>query len=80
MPTSCSSSSARSTTLKNKQPREGTEEFLTWQSDMERVHGRAEVIIGKQRHGPTGTVELAFEAEMTRFSNLAREDHLPVHH
>ncbi len=66
--------------LKNKQPREGSEEFLTWQSDMERVHGRAEVIIGKQRHGPTGTVELAFEAEMTRFSNLAREDHLPEHH
>ena len=66
--------------LKNKQPREGTEEFLTWQTDMERVHGRAEVIIGKQRHGPTGTVELAFEGEFTRFSNLAREDHMPVPH
>ncbi len=65
--------------LKNKQPREGTEEFVTWQTDMERVHGKAEVIIGKQRHGPTGTVELAFEAEMTRFSNLAREDALPDH-
>ena len=63
--------------LNNRQPREGTEEFLTWQSDMERVHGKAEVIIGKQRHGPTGTVELAFEAEMTRFGNLAREDALP---
>jgi replicative DNA helicase len=64
--------------LKNKQPREGTEEFLTWQSEMERVHGRAEVIIGKQRHGPTGTVDLAFEAEMTRFSNLARDENLPM--
>ncbi|ACK49390.1 replicative DNA helicase [Methylocella silvestris BL2] len=63
--------------LNNKQPREGTEEFVTWQTDMERVHGKAEVIIGKQRHGPTGTVELAFEAELTRFSNLAREDALP---
>ncbi len=66
--------------LKNKEPRVGSEEHLTWQSDMERCHGRAEVIIGKQRHGPTGTVELAFEGEYTRFSNLAKEDHLPVAH
>jgi replicative DNA helicase len=63
--------------LKNKQPREGSEEFLKWQADMERAHGRAEVIIGKQRHGPTGTVEMQFDAEVTRFSNLAQEDHLP---
>jgi replicative DNA helicase len=65
--------------LKNKQPREGTAEFATWQSEMERAHGRAEVILGKQRHGPTGTVELAFEGEYTRFSDLAQEDHLPAH-
>ena len=44
---------------------------------MEQVHGRAEVIIGKQRHGPTGTVQMQFEAEVTRFANLAGEDHLP---
>ena len=66
--------------LKNKQPREGTEEFLAWQQDMERAYGRAEVIIGKQRHGPTGTVELAFEGEYTRFSNLVQEERLPAHH
>ena len=41
------------------------------------MHGKAEVIIGKQRHGPTGTVELQFEAEVTRFANLARDDQLP---
>ncbi len=64
--------------LKNKQPREGTEEFSTWQTDMEDAFGKAEVIIGKQRHGPTGTVELAFEAEMTRFANLAHEEDLPA--
>jgi replicative DNA helicase len=64
--------------LKNKQPHEGTEEFLEWQAAMEQVHGKAEIIIGKQRHGPTGTIELAFDAEVTRFANLAREDHLPA--
>jgi replicative DNA helicase len=40
---------------------------------MDAVHGRAEVIIGKQRHGPVGTVSLSFESQYTRFSNLARE-------
>ncbi|MDX7952808.1 replicative DNA helicase [Lichenihabitans sp. Uapishka_5] len=63
--------------LKNKQPREGTEEFITWQTDMERAHGKAEIIIGKQRHGPTGTVEVQFDAEVTRFSTLVSNDYLP---
>ncbi|MQT11284.1 replicative DNA helicase [Segnochrobactrum spirostomi] len=63
--------------LKNKKPKEGTEEFFKWQAEMEAVAGIAEVIIGKQRHGPTGTVPLAFEAEITRFSNLAREYQVP---
>ena len=63
--------------LNAKQPTPGTEEHMKWQSEMDRVHGRAEVIIGKQRHGPTGMVELSFEAEMTRFGNMAKEDHLP---
>jgi replicative DNA helicase len=63
--------------LKNKQPREGTEDFIKWQAEMERAYGRAEVIIGKQRHGPTGMVELQFEGELTRFGNLAQEDRTP---
>ncbi len=63
--------------LKGKQPREGTEEFTAWLADMERAHGKAELIIGKQRHGPTGMVELQFDAEVTRFSDLVRFDRLP---
>src|SRR6202795_4166651 len=63
--------------LKNREPRPGTEEHLTWMSEMERAHGRAEVIIGKQRHGPTGVVELAFEGELTRFGDLSHDGHLP---
>jgi replicative DNA helicase len=48
------------------------EAMAKWQAVMEQVHGRAEIIIGKQRHGPIGTVGLAFEARFTRFSNLAQ--------
>ena len=63
--------------LKNKKPREGTPEFEAWQDEMAQAHGLAEVIIGKQRHGPTGTVNLAFQAEFTRFENLAVDARVP---
>jgi replicative DNA helicase len=45
---------------------------------MANLSGKAEVIIGKQRHGPTGTVYLQFTADVTRFSNLAAEERLPA--
>jgi replicative DNA helicase len=41
-----------------------------WQRDMEAVHNKAELLIAKQRHGPTGTIQLLFEAEFTRFADL----------
>ncbi|MBY6047678.1 replicative DNA helicase [Vannielia litorea] len=48
------------------------DKMAEWQERMARLHGKAEVIIGKQRHGPIGTVELSFESEFTRFGNLVQ--------
>ena len=53
-------------------PPEDDPRFTEWYEKMNRVHGKAEVIIGKQRHGPIGTVELSFEGRFTRFGNLAQ--------
>ena len=60
------------------EPREGSPEHLTWQEDMDRIRNVAEVIIGKQRHGPIGTVKLHFNEDLTKFSNLARDNRFDV--
>jgi replicative DNA helicase len=63
--------------VERRQPRENTEEHVKWQTEMEMVTGKADLIIGKQRHGPTGTVTLQFTPEYTRFGNLASGERLP---
>jgi replicative DNA helicase len=63
--------------IERTKPAEGTLEFSDWMAKMSLASGKAEVIIGKQRHGPVGTVELTFEGQFTRFSNLARDYQLP---
>jgi len=63
--------------LANKEPRPGSEADLKWQTEMELVSGKAELIIGKQRHGPTGSVQVQFEAHVTRFGDLASDQYLP---
>ena len=65
--------------IKNREPEPGTQEHIDWQTKLEAATGRAEVIIAKQRHGPTGSVALAFQAEFTRFTDLADDQRLPDH-
>jgi replicative DNA helicase len=65
--------------LERQQPPEGTDKHIKWQEDMARVHNVAEVIVGKQRHGPVGLAKLYFDAAHTRFGNLDT-DHPPDGH
>ncbi|MFC3073054.1 replicative DNA helicase [Shinella pollutisoli] len=58
--------------VKNQEPRDEFDpKYEEWKMQFEKVKGTADVIIAKQRHGPTGTVKLAFQSEFTRFSDLA---------
>tara|TARA_B100000949_G_C14200533_1_gene415798 strand:- start:132 stop:1085 length:954 start_codon:yes stop_codon:yes gene_type:complete len=52
---------------------QAAEKWTKWRQRMDEVLGTAEVIIGKQRHGPIGRVTLAFDANTTRFGNLRRQ-------
>ena len=56
------------------EPRLGTPEHLSWQEEMDNIRHIAEVIIGKQRHGPIGTVRLSFNDDLTKFGNLENSD------
>tara|TARA_Y100000992_G_scaffold191301_1_gene129802 strand:- start:1372 stop:2793 length:1422 start_codon:yes stop_codon:yes gene_type:complete len=55
--------------LENKEPKPATVEHAEWQAKMNEVSNLAELIIGKQRHGPTGNVFLEFEAMFTKFKD-----------
>lgn len=63
--------------VERSKPAEGTSEFGAWMEQMSQCAGRADVIIGKQRHGPVGTVTLAFDGKFTRFADLARDQYVP---
>ena len=58
--------------LERKQPKLGSIEHAEWQSKMNDVNGLADIILGKQRHGPTGIVKVAFEGIYTKFKDLTR--------
>ena len=55
--------------LERKEPRPATVEHAEWQAKMNDVSNLAELIIGKQRHGPTGNIMLEFEAMFTKFKD-----------
>jgi len=56
--------------LERKEPRPATVEYAEWQSKMNEISNLAEIIIGKQRHGPTGNVMVEFEAMFTKFKDI----------
>ena len=44
---------------------------------MDQIRNEAEIIIGKQRHGPIGTITLSFDGATTKFTDYVGSDHLP---
>lgn len=71
--------------IKNEEPKqhagETPEHFQNrieeWENRLRKTENLGEVIIGKQRHGPTGTVQLFWNGEFAQFGNLVREENLP---
>ena len=71
--------------IKNEEPKqhagETPEHFQNrveeWETRIRKTENIGEVIIGKQRHGPTGTVQLFWNGEFAQFGNLIREENLP---
>jgi replicative DNA helicase len=67
-----------------RRPEENDERFNMryddWQQRLQQVHGTAEVLIAKQRHGPIGKVTLRFAHDTTRFENFISGDHIPDAH
>jgi replicative DNA helicase len=63
------------TQLKDESPDKFNERYARWQERLATTHSIAEVIIGKQRHGPIGTVKMHFDGQFTRFSDLDSQHH-----
>lgn len=60
--------------LERMEPREGSDEHITWRRQVDDLRNTAEIIIGKQRHGPIGKVKMFFDSRFTRFGDLMTSD------
>jgi len=60
--------------LKSREPEAGTPEHAKWMDKLDKATNRAEVLVEKHRHGATRSIDLVFEGNFTRFSNLAPDD------
>ena len=63
--------------LAAKKPDDDHPDIATWREEMDRIYGRADLIVAKQRHGATGTVRMKFDARITKFSDAADDNYLP---
>jgi replicative DNA helicase len=59
--------------LATREPEAGTPDHAKWAEKLERATNRAEVLVEKHRHGATRSIDLVFEGQFTRFSNLAED-------
>ena len=62
--------------LEKNAPAPGTADYIDWQQKMDEIHGQAELLIQKQRHGPTGNIRLSFESKFTRFGNFISNEQI----
>jgi replicative DNA helicase len=63
--------------LAARQPADDHPDFASWQEEMGRVYGLAEILVSKQRHGATGKVRVKFDSRITKFSDRVDEGFLP---
>ena len=71
--------------LSKREPEQGVRDTMedynakheVWLQRMQSTENKAEIIVGKQRHGPTGSVNLHFEKQFTHFSDLKESTHMP---
>jgi replicative DNA helicase len=63
--------------LAAKQPADDHPDFASWQEEMGRAYGKAEILVAKQRHGSTGKVRVKFDSRITKFSDLVDDGYMP---